>query len=696
MSRQVCSPRIVRRLFVSLAALLLSSTFVLAHNPQDSDLADDPSVAAQLQSGQGKAAQLDGQIEIVHQDFPDGHGKFFFSLKQADGTRVPMKFAKHPPTNLLTGDHVRANGQMLNGSLLLYSGSNAKQTGGGSGGGTSTIPVPNTFGAQSVLVILVNFQDDPVQPYTVADAQRAVFGTANAFFQENSYGQTSLSGNVVGWYTIPVSVTTCDMAQIASGAQSAATAAGVNLSSYSRYVYAFPQDNACGFGGASDVGGSPSQSWINGTPANGGTTLDIHVINHELGHAFGLWHSHLLDCGTTAVICSSGTAQEYGDQMDVMGVPQQASPDYNAFQKERLGWLNYGASPSIQTVTSSGTYTIYPIELAGTGPNALKVLQSTNSTTGAKTWYYVETRQAVGFDAFLTTWPYSTTQNTTTGALFHLGTDGDGNSSLLLNMSPSTPTYNFEMSLPAGQSFTDSTAGLTFTPTAVSSSGATVQVTMNGSSCTPANPTVTISPSQSQAVTSGSPVTFTATVTDNDSSGCSATTFNLAATLPSGWAGAWGIASPTLSPGKSGSATLTVTSPAGTADGSYNLSISASNASSSSYAASATASYVINTAPLSVNLTTNQSNYLPGQTVGINVSMLYGTSPDAGASVSISVTSPKGRTTTLTGTTGANGVALLNYKLGRNAPAGVYQAKYGTSVTGAAPTAGASTNFTVQ
>src|SRR5438067_4222702 len=141
MRRQVCSPRIVGRLFVSFALVLLSSRFVFAHNSQASDLADNPAVAAQLQSGKDKPTQLDGELEIVHQDFPDGHGRFVFTLKQADGTRVPMQFAKHPPTHLLTGDHVRANGRLLNGNLLLYSGStNMQKTGGGGSGGGSTTP----------------------------------------------------------------------------------------------------------------------------------------------------------------------------------------------------------------------------------------------------------------------------------------------------------------------------------------------------------------------------------------------------------------------------------------------------------------------------------------------------------------------------------------------------------------------------
>ena len=699
MKAKVCSPRIFSRcIFTSI--FLLASTLVFAHNPNAESV--DPAAAAQWKAG-APQIELQGQIEIVHQDFPNGHGKFVYTLKQADGTRVPLQFVKHPPTHVLTGDHVTAKGQKSSSGLVLYSGSNVKNTGGGGSGSctadsgqtcttSSSIPVPNTFGSQKTLVVLVNFQDDATQPYITADVQNVFFGTANSFFMENSYQQTSLTGDVVGWYTIPVSSATCDISQIGTAGQNAATAAGVNLANYTRYVYFYPQTQACAFAGASSVGGNPSQSWINGT-------LDPHVINHELGHAFGLWHSHFLDCGTSGTICSNGNVVEYGDRMDTMGVPQTASPDYNAFQKERLGWLNYGSSPSIQTITASGTYTINPYELGGPGPNALKVLQSTDPTTGAKTWYYLEARQATGFDGFLTNSFYYT-QNETTGVLFHLGKDGDGNSSELIDMTPatSTPSGWWDMSLAVGQSFQDSTAGVTFTPTAVDGTGATVQITMNGggASCTAANPSVSISPSQSQSVSSGTPVNFTVTVTDNDSSSCAPVTFNLAGTLPGGWSGTLSSAALSLLPGKSGSASLTVTSPAGTAEGSYNIVASATNSSAPSYAASANATYVINTAPLTVSLSTNQPSYLPGQTVGIAATMLYGTTPDVGASVTITVTSPKGRATTLTGTTGSNGVASLAYKLGRNAPAGTYQAQYGATVSGAASVMGASTNFTVQ
>ena len=664
-------------LFVCATALPLH-----AIPPQSQGLASQSQVASSQQ------LQLEGQLEIIYRDSKD-RARLSYSLKLANGTRVPLQFMKHPPTKFLTGDHVRVSGQVSGGSLILYSGSSVQQT--TTSTTTSSIPVPYTFGRQQTLVILVNFEDDAVQPFTVADVQNMFFGTGNtlnSFVLENSYGQTWFTGDVTGWYTMPMTVANCTLDAMATYAQNFAISNGYKLANYTRQVYMFPQISACsgeGFGGTSTVGGNPSQTWL-----NGGTTLQL--LDHEMGHAFGLWHSHLLDCGTSASICTNGTVVEYGDLVDTMGTPQDVSFHYNAFQKERLGWLNYGSSPKIQTVTTSGTYTITEYE-TGAGPNALKVLQSTNPTTGAKTWYYLETRQAAGFDSPIAS---EFAQNETTGVLFHLGTDGNASSSLLLDMTPATPTSNwyYDLSLPVGQSYADPTTGVTFTPTAVSSTSATVQITFGG--CIPANPSVSVSPSQSQYVSSGTPVNFTVTVTDNDSSACAPATFNLGDALLSGWTGMWSATALSLSPGKSGSATLTVTSPVGTADGSYNVAVSAINAAAGTYNASATAAYVINTAPLTVTLSTNQSSYLPGQTVGIYVTILYGTSPDVGASVSVTVTNPNGKTTTLSGTTGSNGVALVSYKLSKGAPAGTYRAQYGTTTAGASATIGASTSFTVQ
>jgi hypothetical protein len=70
---------------------------------------------------------------------------------------------------------------------------------------------------------------------------------------------------------------------------------------------------------------------------------------------------------------------------------------FNAFQKERLGWLGGGSSATIAAVDSDGTYSVIPYELAGGGDNAIKVLESTDAMTGLSTWYYLEFRQPLGF-----------------------------------------------------------------------------------------------------------------------------------------------------------------------------------------------------------------------------------------------------------------------------------------------------------
>lgn len=485
-------------------ALLGIIIAIVCFAPRSNSLAAD----SMLGGTPAKKVVLEGEIEVQVEDYPDFSRTLFF-LRTADG-RVPVNFARNPPTNLQTGMHVRLSGTR-SGSALTFasvrtsvqassrgavSANAAKRS--GPGPSSPATPLPNTFGAQSTVVILVNFQDDPSnEPYSISAVQSAVFGTGSSFFLENSYQQTWLTGNVAGWFTIPVSSTACDTSSIASYAQSAALAAGVNLSAYNHYVYAFPQNNNCGWAGLSLIGGSPGQSWLNGSGTN------VHIVDHELGHQFGLYHSHSLDCGTAATIGSNCSVIEYGDILDTIGAPQTPSPHYNAYQKERLGWLNYGSSPSIATVQAAGTYTLNAYELAGAGPNALKILKSTDPTTGAKTWYYVEARQAIGFDAFIAN---ESSQNETNGVLVHIGTDGNGNSDDLLDMTPATPTYYwwFDPSLAVGQSFQDLSSGVTLTTAWVTSTEAAVTVEFSGA--------IAVATSQ-QSYSPGQTVPITATAT---------------------------------------------------------------------------------------------------------------------------------------------------------------------------------------
>src|SRR5262249_33885166 len=286
--------------------------------------------------------EVEGKLEVLYEDY-DQESRLLYFLETA-GERLSLHFAANPPKHLLTGAQVRLKGVQVDGALALASGDTSIETLALTSGSISTattattatsVVLPNTFGVQKTIVILVNFQDNPTaQPWTPAQVQNAVFGSlgASGFFLEASYGQTWLSGNVYGWYTIPVSSTTCDIYQIATDANNAATASGVNLAAYTRLVYVFPYNSICGWAGTATIGGNPSQSWING----GGTTtntLDVGTFGHEMGHNFGLYHSHGLDCGLVT-LSGQCTVWEYFDIMDTMG---SAQGHYNSFQKERLG-----------------------------------------------------------------------------------------------------------------------------------------------------------------------------------------------------------------------------------------------------------------------------------------------------------------------------------------------------------------------
>ena len=124
----------------------------------------------------------------------------------------------------------------------------------------------------------------------VASARNVVFTTTSEFFREPPTRQPWLTDDVVGWYTIPLSYTVCDSSKLATYAKRAASAAGLNLSAYKGYVYAF-SNSACAWRGLGSVGGNPSQAWGNGS-------FQLKVVSHEMGHNLGLYHSQSLDRGT--------------------------------------------------------------------------------------------------------------------------------------------------------------------------------------------------------------------------------------------------------------------------------------------------------------------------------------------------------------------------------------------------------------
>ena len=523
---------------ILFASVLLPSLAAFAHEPlRSTDSMPRPPTT------QSPPAR-EGLVEIVHEDREDGTGIYHRVLFTDDQKRWSLDGVPGA-SDLITGDWVRVQGDELH--ILAFA------------------PPPNTFGSQKTLLILVNFSDDRSQPYTVAQAKTG-YAAVDNWFREVSYQQTSLVIDVVGWYTMSVTNDSCDYTKIQTDARKAATAAGVNLSTYVRHVYAFPFNPTCQFAGLATVGGNPSSVWINGNTNTG-------ILAHEFGHTLGLYHSHALNCHPS-IVTPPCSIVEYGDTTDTMG---GGTGHYNTFQKQRIGWLDFNVSPPITAVQSSGTYTIDAYEFPGTIPKALQIARG---TTGES--FYVELRRNQGWDTNL----YRT------GVFVHMASEDQPDSSKLLDMTPGTSPLSDDAFLDVGKSFTDPVSGVRLTTLSVSSTSATIMVDMAATPCTRSAPSVTASPAESSLVLPGTTVTYSISVTNTDTTGCTASSFTLQATAPTtDWQTSLGASTFSMNPGGTISTTLQVTSSPTEADGSYTIVVAATSTTDSTLSGSTSVLY---------------------------------------------------------------------------------------------------------
>jgi Gametolysin peptidase M11 len=559
-----------RRLYAGLrmaavSALILSAPLLLPSRTAFAHEAPRSTASTATPPSAGDNVELEGTLEILHEDWEDG-GRFHYFLTTPGGKRLTVDGVPSGH-DLLTGDRVRVKGRQSGKAIWLEQSSKAGPSNAVSNASLEVLaapPMSNTFGVQKVVVLLVNFSNDPRQPYSVAQA-RTKYADVDSFYRENSYGQTSLDVEVFGWYTLPVSNATCNISQMQTYARQAATAAGVNLSNYTRQVYAFPQTASCGFSGIGTVGGNPSSAWIN---AN---TMSLKIISHELGHNFGLYHSHALKCSPD-VLSTSCTVIEYGDITDAMG----GLGHFNAFQKQRLGWLEYANSPPITTAQTSGTYTIDAYETPGSVPKAVRIPRGNGQS------FFVELRRNLGWDADM----YRS------GIFVHLTTDSDPNSSYLLDMAPQTSSFSADAFLDVGQSFADPYSPVSITTVSVSDTSATVMINM-GATCTRAAPRITASPDRSIDVLPGTSVTYSLSVTNTDSPECPPSSFAVQATTPiGGWQTTLGASNVAISPGATVWTMLRVSSPA-VAPGPYTIGSSVINSTTSSLSGATSVVYSV-------------------------------------------------------------------------------------------------------
>jgi hypothetical protein len=601
-----------------------------------------------------KREEVKGELEVVA-ECGEKDGKLLYYVNTGD-QRLAVYFVAEPSEELATGRRVVLNGIQIEKVLVV---SEPAWNDLSKDLAPTATALTGTTGEQRVLALLVNFQDNPTQPVSPDEINNTIFNTANSasvtnYYRENSYGQTWVAGAAYGWFTLNMN-SGCDYKTIASKAKQAAQNAGINLAAYDRYMYIYPAVS-CGYSGLGTVGGN--ETWIVGA-------FDRANISHELGHNLGLQHSRYLDCGSVTV-GTNCTVMEYGHILDTMG---SGRGHFHSYQKEKIGWLNYDGASQVATVSQNGNYFINPYQAAtGPGVKALKILKSIDAN-GGKTWYYIELRRAYGFESGV-----GINSNIMNGVMINLNQESNSKENYMLDMTPETTTRT-DPALTVNRTYTDTGSGISITPLSVGDSGAVINVSFNGAPepvCVLASPAVSVSPAVTQWVGAGGSVSYSVTVTNNNSSSCTANSFNLQTVLPAGWSIA--APSPTLvvAPGATVATNLQVVSPVSENNGFFTAVIGAANSTSETYSATVNRELAVYSS-LGVGVTPSQTAYTMGQTAVISAYVSANGSPMPGANVTFKMIRPNGKNVTAYAVTGANGVAVYSYRFNKKQdPLGTY------------------------
>ncbi len=307
-----------------------------------------------------------------------------------------------------------------------------------------------------VRVVLANFSNASFSGVTPGEMSSQMFysyDSVRSFYNEESYGKVSITGDVYGWFNLPAKQS-CDAESVFDQAVAAAGISVSSISGSSPVVVVAPfGPSYCGWVGYSSL----SRNLIAVTTTNPNF---VATIAHELGHTLGLAHASFYNCDNRMLFSIQNCiVEEYGDDYDVMGSGSVKMVHMDAVHKEFAGWFN---SSNIQAVANSGQYFLESIENTSSKTKAIKI------NRGDGQYFYLEYRQPTGFDRNLDS------QQIFGGVLIHLAPNHSSKSYLINPLSPSQAT---NPALPVGRFFSDPVSGITIAPAYQTNSGIYVDIT---------------------------------------------------------------------------------------------------------------------------------------------------------------------------------------------------------------------------
>ncbi|WP_206170886.1 Calx-beta domain-containing protein [Phragmitibacter flavus] len=380
---------------------------------------------------------------------------------------------------------------------------------GATGGPTATtgyFPISrlNSTGIRKILYMRVVFPDRMEEAQTERDAYNNLRSLTD-YFQESSYGKLTFMGTVTplivtprtaAWYIEDFKTAGASYAMI-DDAKEVARSLGFPPEDYDHFVVMY-------FGGPGNFGG---QGNVNG-PRTWLKSTSVGVLNHEVGHNIGVWHSNSWNTAGSSVI-GPGANVEYGHTNDVMG-SSSSGGHFNASMKEQLQWI---VPENYHTVLQSGTYRLFQFDQVNQDPAkryALRVAKDADRD------YWLEFRQKLTanpwyFNGVSINWSPWGVNNSTSKQGSNRGTQ-------LLDMTPGSADDRNDSPLTMGRTFSDYEADVHVTP--IGKAGTVPQsmdVVVNRGTMAAGNqpPTLSIS-ANALTIAVGGTVNFSATASDPD------------------------------------------------------------------------------------------------------------------------------------------------------------------------------------
>ncbi|HMI83062.1 MAG TPA: MYXO-CTERM sorting domain-containing protein [Polyangiaceae bacterium] len=398
----------------------------------------------------------------------DDHAETYYRLVRDDGEEISLDFGANAP-RARPGERIAVRGPR-DGNRIEVDGYQVVRRGRDLNESQQALTAPAKRNFKIAAISL----DTTV---TAAKMKTRIFSDVDspaAFYRDNSYGDWNMEGDVFGPYTVPIA--NCQEANlwnIAADAKAAAAADGLDPTKYDNFMYFVPASAGCSWGGIAEVGVNEVRGFINAVNSWYRGTGCV-VLAQELGHNYGLLHSH--KCSAPPYVAKSygGTAcamfSEYGDPYTPMG---GGCGHLNAPESAAQGFIS---GCNTLDVTTSGTFEVGPIEAKCAGPQVIRIANNVTANQGPQ-YVYVEYRKGMG--------SVGSDSKSPPGLYFHASAEYGGNHTDIFFDGGHDfdyaldPFYIHDPIATVDSTWTEPSSGATFKLTAIGPT-ATVEVTLPG------------------------------------------------------------------------------------------------------------------------------------------------------------------------------------------------------------------------